>query len=118
MVEENGTDEFDSLFGDNVVKIEDGLEPIKADVPKSEKSKRPKVERIKKPVMPGSGGSLHILNEKNVLIFVKQVRRTKKYELKHRFYNESSYAISNLVDKLIVDGKLQRFNHGWIGIKE
>ena len=112
-------DEFDSLFNkDNVVKVEDGLEPINTEPLKIEPEKKKRSTKPKKPVIPGSSGPLHLLNKKNVMIFVKQVRRTKKYELKHRFYNESSLDISNLIDKLIEENKLQKFNHGWIGIKE
>jgi hypothetical protein len=61
--------------------------------------------------------SLHVLNEKNLLIFVKQTNKTKKYEMKHRFYNSSASEIDKLVERLIKEKKLQRIKNSWIQIK-
>ena len=60
---------------------------------------------------------LHILNEKNLLVFVKQTNRTKKYEVKHRFYDSSVYEIDQIVEKLIKEEKLERLINGWIQLK-
>lgn len=115
---------FDDLFKDEkpeTVVVEEPLEESKEDIVEefNEKPKKERKTREKREQRPQvKATELHILNEENVLIFVKQVNRTKKYELKHRFYNSSSLEISNIIDKLLKEGKLQRFDYGWIGIKE
>ena len=60
---------------------------------------------------------LHILNEENLIIFIKQTNKTKSYEIKHRFYNSSSSEIQDLLDKLFKKGLLVRNRNGWIYLK-
>lgn len=81
-------------------EIQEEVRPKKISIPKIEKSKE-----------------LHILTEENLLIFIKQCNKTKKCEAKHRFYNSTALEISNMFEKFIKEGKLERNRNGWIYFK-
>lgn len=84
-----------------------------------EKRKEIKRTEIQKPKTPRiiQTKQLHILTEKNLIIFIKQTRKTKSYELKHRFYDNTSHEIQQLVDKLFQKGLLEKNRNGWIYLK-
>ena len=86
-------------------------------IPDSQEEKKPKLEsKIRKtPII--SKPDLHILTEENLIIFIKQTRKTKSYELKHRFYNNSSYEIQQLVNILFQKGLLEKNRNGWISLR-
>jgi len=80
------------------------------------KKERKKLEVIQKPrAIPLN--QLHLLTEENLIIFIKQTNKTKPYELKHRFYNNSVSEIHDLLDKLFQKGVLEKKNNGWIYLK-
>lgn len=64
-----------------------------------------------------SSKQLHILTEENLILYIKQTRKTKPYELKHRFYNNSSFEIQKLLDILFQKGILEKNRNGWIYLK-
>lgn len=74
---------------------------------KSKLSRRPRTTRKQ----------LHILTEENLIKFIKQTNKTKQYELKHRFYNSSSFEIQDLLNKLFQKGLLVKNRNGWIYLK-
>lgn len=105
--------EFDNMFGESVSDKKEEPDIATKDIKKVER--KPKKEKQKQDT---EKKQLHVLNEENLIIFIRQVNKTKKYEGLHRFYESTALEISNLIDKLIEEGKLARFGSGWIGIKK
>lgn len=73
--------------------------------------------RSKRPRPKTTNKQLHILTEENLIIFIKQTNKSKSYEMKHRFYNSSSFEIQQLLDKLFQKGQLKRNKNGWISLR-
>lgn len=59
---------------------------------------------------------LHILTEDNLIHFFKEKEKTKLYEMKIRFYNNSLKEIDDMVKSLFKKGLLKRDKNNWISL--
>ncbi len=61
---------------------------------------------------------LHILTEDNLIHFFKEKEKTKLYEMKIRFYNDSLKEIDDMVKSLFKKGLLKRDKNNWISLRQ
>ena len=58
------------------------------------------------------------LNEENLINFVKEQGKTKLYEMKIRFLDNSAYEIKKLIDSLKKRGVIVAGRNGWFHLKK
>ena len=58
------------------------------------------------------------LNEANIIKFVKEQKKTKLYEMKIRFLDNSAYEITKIVNSLKKKGVIAANRNGWIYLKK
>ena len=58
------------------------------------------------------------LTEANIIKFIKEQEKTKVYEMKIRFLDDSAYEIKKLVDSLKEKGIIAADRNGWIFLEK
>ena len=104
------TEEFD--FGSLLEKDEPKEEPknLTSNKPATKPEKPVRRQISKKP-------PLHLLTEDNLIHFFKEKEKTKLYEMKIRFYNNSLKEIDHMIKSLFKKGILKRDRNNWYSLK-
>ena len=107
------TEEFD--FGSLIEKEE----PVELEKPNEIiKREKPVKIQIKERLSISKRKPLHVLTEDNLTHFFKEKEKTKLYEMKIRFYDNSLKEIDDMVQSLFKKGLLKRDKNNWISLRQ
>lgn len=87
----------------------------KKEIKKKYSAKKIPATKIKKVIVKDPRTEL---NEANLINFVKEQGKTKLYEMKIRFLDNSAYEIKKIVDSLMKKGVIVRNRNGWFHLKK